>query len=167
MENGIYIRSRMEASDGEGVVRLCRKAGNFTTEEIALAEELFQTRQEKGRASGYFFLFAQEQERVLGYACHGPVPCTDSSWDLYWLVVDPSAQRRGVGSLLMNQVESEVVRRGGASVYVDTSSRSDYQPARGLYRRLGYAEVAELTDFYRPGDHKIIFRKRLSTDTAS
>ena len=37
----------------------------------------------------YEFTGAFEDERLLGYACTGPTPATEGTFDLYWLAVDP------------------------------------------------------------------------------
>ena len=50
---------------------------------------------------------------------------------------------------------------GGRRVYVDTSSRDQYEPTRAFYRACGYAEVARLDHFYADGDGKVIFVKAL------
>ena len=39
----------------------------------------------------------------------------------------------------------------------ECSNRPQYQPTRGFYERCGYHEEAVLTDFYGPGDSKVIF----------
>ena len=51
--------------------------------------------------------------------------------------------------------------RGARRVYVDTSSRSQYEPTRAFYLACGYAREAFLADFYAPGDGKVIFVKAL------
>jgi ribosomal protein S18 acetylase RimI-like enzyme len=44
---------------------------------------------------------------------------------------------------------------------IETSSRRDYEPARSLYERMGFREVARIPDFYSRGDAKIIYEKEL------
>jgi hypothetical protein len=44
---------------------------------------------------------------------------------------------------------------------VETSSRSDYLPARRFYTRHGYAEAARVAGFYAPDDDRIILTKRI------
>ena len=42
---------------------------------------------------------------LVGYACWGPTPGTQGTYDLYWIVVDPTWQGKGVGTQLLDAVE--------------------------------------------------------------
>jgi ribosomal protein S18 acetylase RimI-like enzyme len=154
-------RTEARPEDRENVGRLVAKTGFFSAEEIYIAEELISERLAKGEDSGYFFLFAEENQLLAGYACFGPIPGTLQRFDLYWIVVDPSLQRRGIGRSLLNAVEREVAARGGGRIYIDTSSRPQYESTRRFYASCGYREDALLRDFYAPGDGKVIFVKSL------
>jgi D-alanine-D-alanine ligase len=46
---------------------------------------------------------------LLGYACYGPTPCTAGTWDLYWIAVSGEARGRGIGTLLMEEIERRLV----------------------------------------------------------
>jgi len=98
---------------------------------------------------------------MQGYACFGPHPLTQGTYDLYWIVVDPTAQGRGIGHTLLAQVEAEVQARGGRLLLVETSSTPAYAPARRLYETSGYRCEATLHDFYALGDDMVIFSKDL------
>jgi hypothetical protein len=54
-----------------------------------------------------------------------------------------------------------IVREGRTRVYLETSTRAQYEPTRAFYLRCGYQIVAELPDFYAAGDGKAIFLKVL------
>jgi ribosomal protein S18 acetylase RimI-like enzyme len=154
-------RTQVRREDKDNVARLVAKTGFFSAGEILIATELIDERLAKGEKSGYSFFFAEEDERLVGYACFGPIPGTLQSFDLYWIVVDPSLHNRGIGRSLLDAAEREVAAQGGKRVYIDTSSRAQYEPTRGFYKACGYREGAFLEDFYAPGDGKIIFLKSL------
>jgi ribosomal protein S18 acetylase RimI-like enzyme len=97
----------------------------------------------------------------LGYACFGPHPLTQGTYDLYWIVVDPVAQGHGIGHALLAGVEAEVLARGGRLLLVETSSTSAYASARRLYETSGYRCEAIIHDFYAPGDNLLVFSKDL------
>jgi hypothetical protein len=59
----------------------------------------------------------------------------------------------------MAKTEELVAKRGGRRVYLETSSRGQYESTRSFYLRCGYAAEALLKDFYSPGDGKVIFVK--------
>jgi len=158
---GLTCREEVRPGDREEVGRVVRATGFFSEEEAMIAVELVEERLAKGEASGYFFLFAEQEGRLLGYACFGPIPGSVHSWDLYWIAVDPAAQGKGLGRQLMAQAERLMARRGARRVYADTSSRPQYEPTRAFYLAQGYRQEALLADFYAVADGKVIFVKPL------
>ena len=98
---------------------------------------------------------------MLGYACFGPHPLTQGTYDLYWIVVDPIAQGRGIGHTLLARVEAEVRARGGRLLLIETSGTPAYASARRLYETSGYCCEAIIHDFYASGDNLLIFSKDL------
>ena len=118
-------------------------------------------RLEEGPASGYHFLFAEIDGRVVGYACYGPIALTVGSYDLYWIAVDKSVQGQGLGKKVMDKVAEIIREEGGRNIYIETSTKPHYQATRGFYERCGCPLVATLDDFYAPGDGKAIYCKRV------
>jgi ribosomal protein S18 acetylase RimI-like enzyme len=98
---------------------------------------------------------------VLGYVCVGPAPLTEGTYDLYWIAVDPDTQGRGVGRALLTSAEGEVERRLGRLLLIETSSQDVYQSTVRFYERCGYALLAQIAEYYRPGDDKLVFGKYL------
>jgi GNAT superfamily N-acetyltransferase len=160
----ITFREEPQPGDPEAVGRLVRATGFFSGEEEGIAGELVEERLTKGESSGYYFLFAEEEGRLLGYTCFGPIPGSLNSYDLYWIAVDPNGQGRGLGRTLMAASERIMAGRGARRVYADTSSRPQYEPTRAFYLRCGYVQEAFLADFYSEGDGKVIFVKPLPAD---
>lgn len=161
----IKFRSQVITSDSEEVTRLVKATGVFSPAEVEVAVELVQEGRLKGETSGYRFLMAQHgqggQAPLLGYCCFGPIPCTLSSFDLYWIAVHPDAQGQGLGKSLLAMCEQEIIKLAGTRVYAETSSQLRYHPTRCFYERCGYALEAALADFYAPGDHKLVYCKSL------
>lgn len=156
------LRATLAPGDEARVREIVASTGFFHAEEVAIAVELVEERRSKGDASGYHFLFLERDGITIGYACFGPIPATQSSYDLYWIAVHSDYQRQGLGLVLMQASEAAIAARGGTRVYVDTSSRPSYAPTRSFYARAGYKLVADLTDFYAPGDGKSIYCKVVS-----
>jgi len=148
-------------ADVAGVRRLTEDTGYFTAAEVDIAAELVEERLRRGEASGYAFVLVESASRLVAYACHGRTPGTDHSWDLYWIAVSPEAQRRGVGSAILQRVEARIAEASGGLVWVDTSSTDRYASTRAFYERSGFHRAALLEDFYRPGDGKLIYVKRI------
>ncbi|HEX5419957.1 MAG TPA: GNAT family N-acetyltransferase [Gammaproteobacteria bacterium] len=157
----LRFRQAPRPADVEAVHELAAATGFFSREECAVAAELVDDRLRLGARSGYDFAFAEAGAKLLGYAAWGPVPMTDGSYDLYWIVVHPELQGRGLGRILLARAEEAVLARGARQVYIETSGRALYAPTRRFYRRCGYRQAAKLESFYGPGEHKIIFCKPL------
>ena len=167
MSDLMALRDEVRAADISAIARLAGATGFFTAEEVAVAAELAEECLREGPASGYHFLFAEDATSgLLGYACFGPTPCTRSSFDLYWIIVDPRQQGRGVGKRLIQATEARIPILGGTRVYIETSSRDLYHPTRRFYERCGYALEAVLKDFYAPRDDKLIYYKTLHATCA-
>jgi len=152
----------------EGIVRA---TGVFSDGEVDVALELFDetfgSPARRGAEHGastpdYEFLGAFADATLVGYACFGPTPSTDRTYDLYWIAVHPAAQRSGAGAALMNEVERILSERRSRMIVIETSSRDDYAPTRRFYHRRGYEEAARLRDFYSPGDDRVVLTRRLT-----
>jgi ribosomal protein S18 acetylase RimI-like enzyme len=157
------LRYEIQPGDVPEVVRLCELVGNFTKEEIDIALEVADDGLRKGSLkSGYYFVFSQAPDgRLLGYACYGPIPLTERRYEIYWIVVDPTLQRKGIGSTLMRECERLIREMGGAYLYLDTSAKESYDATRAFYDVNGFRLEALLKDFYRDHDDKVIYKKAL------
>lgn len=161
MKELLTFRQEVLQSDAQHVRELTTSTGFFMDAEIDVAVELVEERLSKGESSGYYFVFAEQGGRVVGYTCFGPIPCTIASFDLYWIAVHDSCRGQGVGKALMRKSEECIAAMGGTRVYIETSSRAQYVPTRQFYFACGYQEAAVLADFYAPGDGKVIYLKVL------
>lgn len=98
---------------------------------------------------------------VTGYTCYGRAPFTESTWDLYWIAVDPARHGDGSARRLMAEAEADIRARGGRTILVETASKESYARTRRFYESIGYAVVSRIPDFYKPGDDRITYWKKL------
>jgi GNAT superfamily N-acetyltransferase len=157
----VSFRAEVGPEDRARIRDIVASSGFFYPGEIEVAVELVDERLSKGKASGYHFVLADLGGRTVGYACFGPIACTQSSYDLYWIAVHRDFRTKGLGRRLIDRSERAVAAQGGCRIYVETSSRIQYEPTRAFYRHMGYVEQARLADFYGPGDDKVICVKVL------
>jgi D-alanine-D-alanine ligase-like ATP-grasp enzyme/ribosomal protein S18 acetylase RimI-like enzyme len=155
------LRTDPRPSDTADIRRIVAATDLFRLPEIDVAVELLETRLAKGESSGYEFVFAEQQGRVVGYACFGKNTLTVSSFDLYWIAVEPCLHGQGVGRLLLSEVERQITAANGTRIYIETSHRPDYVATRGFYERCGYTLATVLDDYYAPGDSKAVYVKTL------
>jgi ribosomal protein S18 acetylase RimI-like enzyme len=144
------------------LVSLLEATVEFTAPEVVVAIELIDAALADPGADDYRFIVSEEGTRVLGYACFGATPMTDGCFDLYWLVVDPTTRRTGVGRELLGAVEQALRRHHARLVRVETAGLESYAPARALYEKSGYERVARIRDFYHRDNDLYIFAKYLA-----
>jgi len=157
----IRFRTTVSEKDLQSVRQMAESTGFFYPEEVDTAVELVEDRLTKGPRCGYHFLFAEHEGRPVGYTSFGPIACTKESYDLYWIVVAGDFRGKGLGTQLLEQSEETIASFGGSRVYIETSARLQYAPTRAFYIARGYSLIAELEDFYAPGDAKAIYIKVL------
>jgi ribosomal protein S18 acetylase RimI-like enzyme len=155
-------RDRVFPQDLETVRQIVQSTGFFTDEEVEVAVDLADAGLSGESISSYLFVFCQDEDaKVLGYTCYGPVPCTVGSFDLYWIAVHRDSQGQGIGKELLRRTEKKIRAMDGRRIYIETSSRDLYKPTQGFYLNAGYHAEATLKDYYSRGDSKIIYVKHL------
>ena len=155
-------------ADRSAVETIVRGTGRFRESEVGVALELFDA------AFGlngllhdpeYHWLGACDDAGAMhGFVTYGPTPGTDGTWDLYWIVVDRSAQGSGLGSRLLAEVEQRVSALGARLLMIETSSRDDYDESRSFYSNRGYREEVRIRDFYEPDDDRLLLAKSLKSE---
>lgn len=107
----------------------------------------------------YFAVSAVEDTDLLGVAVYGIEDMNDEVYDIYWIVVNPNFQGKGVGSQLVDHIEKKLARQGVRKIIFETSSEERYEPTRKFYEKKGYVMEAQIKDYYTVGDHKCIYTK--------
>ena len=155
----------MQPADRSAVRSVLESTSRFRPSELAVAVEVFDSAfglNGMDRDPDYKFVGAfDEQRELLGFAAYGPTPDTDNTWDLYWIAVAEKAQGRGVGAVLLAEVEKRIASVGGRLLMVETSSRDDYDRTRSFYESRGYRLEARIKDFYEPSDDRLMLTKEL------
>jgi predicted N-acetyltransferase YhbS len=142
---------------------LLRATGVFSEDEVGIALELIDAVLDKPGQRDYIIRVCEEEGAVLGYYCVGPTPATQATFDLYWVAVDPAHHGKGVGAALDRHALDLIREMGGRLVIAETSSRSAYDGTRAFYARRGYAELARIKEYYRPGDDLVVYGRYLNT----
>ncbi|MFH0854378.1 MAG: N-acetyltransferase [bacterium] len=159
--NKVSFRSKLEMKDKVLIAQITGSSKCFSEKEISIAIELVEERLAKGDKSGYYFRFIEYTGEILGYICFGPDLGTEGSYHIYWIAVDNEYRNLGIGRRLLQEAEEAIRKMGGCHIYIETSSRDCYIPARSFYERNGYEKEAVLRDFYGEGDDKAIYSKRI------
>jgi GNAT superfamily N-acetyltransferase len=155
----------MLREDKPALMRILRNTPEFKSSEVMVAEELIDSCLDSPTASGYHILIAESGPHLVGYACYGPTPLTEGTWDIYWMAVAREKRGQGVGGALLKAAEEEIGEAQGRLAIIETSSIASYENTRRFYLGHGYEAIAFLPDFYAPGDGKVILQKRIPRDS--
>ncbi|HEX2865729.1 MAG TPA: GNAT family N-acetyltransferase [Ignavibacteriales bacterium] len=145
--------------DRDTIERMLRSVVQFNPQEVEVAMELVDVAILRPLQEDYLIYVYEEDGCVIGYHCTGRRPLTDGVFDLYWIVVDPATQSKGIGRQLLMHAEDIVSKNKGRWLLAETSSKESYTATRNFYMRNGYSVVAEIRDFYSLKDNLVIFGK--------
>jgi len=151
----------LSPADRPALSVLLKRIPEFAPDELPTAEEVLDGCLENPLMSSYYCLVSEKDGHPAGYVCYGNTPLSKGNWDIYWIAVDPAEQGQGIGRELMTAAETDIRRRGGWQVTLETSSTPLYQKTRRFYLKCGYVEIARIPDLYDRGDDLVIFYKKL------
>ncbi len=154
---------KMKPADRGPIYEILQQTDMFTLPEINVAMELLDAYLFNKEQKDYLVYAAiSADDEVAGYVCFGPTPATEGTYDLYWIAVSPAAQNRGIGKQMLRFVENEILHLNGRLIIIETSSQDKYRPTQQFYLNNGYLLEAQIKDFYRIGDDRLIFVKFLN-----
>jgi ribosomal protein S18 acetylase RimI-like enzyme len=156
------ISGRLTNEDRNELRNLLSHISAFTEADQNLALELANISLEQPSQKDYNFVLARNENGSLaGYACYGPTPLTEGTYDLYWIAVNPELAHHSVGTMLLQRVEEEIIKNDGRMVVIETTSTQVYNSAQHFYLKNGYVLAEKLQDFYRPGEDRLTYVKVL------
>ncbi|MEO2217717.1 N-acetyltransferase [Chromobacterium vaccinii] len=99
----------------------------------------------------WFWLAVDETGAPAGYALGAPSQRPDELW-LLSLALLPSCRGRGTGKALMQAALRAMQPRARyVRLTVDPAN-----PAAGMYRKLGFAEIGRDADYFGPGEARLL-----------
>ncbi len=90
-----------------------------------------------------------------------PEKFTEGTYNLLAIGVAEESQRRGIAGQMMAHLEQRLKQQGGRILIVETSSDDAQLGARSFYAKIGYTQAAVIKDFWKDGEDKLVFQKRL------
>lgn len=99
--------------------------------------------------------------QAIAIAYCAPEKMTEGTYNLYLIAVNKSQQGKGIGTQIMNYVESLLRKQNHRILLVETSGLPEFEQTRKFYDKLGYTREAVIRDFYQEGEDKIVFWKKL------
>ncbi len=154
---------KLQSNDRHSLISIIEGTDNFNDAEKKVAVELIDEAIANPNHEYYNLFVLEENGSIAGYHCTGKRALTDGVFDLYWIVVDPKNQNKGVGKKLLDHAENFVKENNGRWILAETSSKESYNATRNFYFRNNYSIVAEIRDFYTVNDNLIVFGKYIKT----
>jgi len=103
-------------------------------------------------------LIIEENSQAVGFLIARAI---DAEWELENIVVAPHAQRRGLGTQLLNEFLNFARARDAQSIFLEV--RESNLPARCLYETHGFARSGRRKNYYySPAEDAIVYRLILS-----
>jgi ribosomal protein S18 acetylase RimI-like enzyme len=158
----VVFRFDIRPTDPEAIEGIVRSTGFFHEHEIPVARELAEERLTKGPECGYHFIFAETEGVIVSYSCFGPIPCTNGSFDLYWIVTHNDYRGSGIGAEVLRETICKVKEMKGRLLIAETATKDQYLPTRKFYEKNEFTCEAIINDFYEPGDGKAMYIYRIS-----
>lgn len=161
----MHIRKELVKEDIQNIRSILQSTGFFdqAPDEIDVATELVEIALNNGNnVENYQILIAEDETGTMsGYVCFARVPCTLTTFEMYWLCVNKAVQSRGIGQFLVDEVFKMVKELGGHKVVLQTAGRSQYLPTQQFYLHYGFILEASIKDYYAPGDDCLTFTKEI------
>lgn len=147
----------VEKSDVNGLKNVLDSCGLFPSEYL------------EGMISDYF---NNPETQDIWFTCtHNHVPVaigycvpeklTDGTYNLLALGVSADFQRQGIARDMMQYIEQFLKNSDGRILIVETSTDDAQTGARNFYNNIGYIQVASIKDFWKDGEDKLVFWKRI------
>jgi [ribosomal protein S18]-alanine N-acetyltransferase len=113
-----------------------------------------------GVPDGRYYLVAEEETRVVGYA--GLLAAGGGEADVLTMAVAEDRWGHGIGAALLVELLAEATRRGCREVFLEV--RVDNARAQHLYRRHGFTDIGLRRGYYQPsGTDALVMRRLLVT----
>jgi ribosomal protein S18 acetylase RimI-like enzyme len=150
-------------------IRAVTKSDTDGLKKVVDSSELFPSEYLDEMISDYFnnpdtqdiwFTYIDNNKQVaIGYCV--PEKLTDGTYNLLAIGVSQDIQRKGIASQMMNYIEQLLKQKDGRILIVETSSDDAQIGARNFYQKIGYTQAAVIMDFWKDGEDKIVFWKKL------
>lgn len=150
------------ADDASDVVDLAVAAELFAPEEAGIVRQMMADYFATKAADGHACLVDEHDGRLVAVAYYEPLPATDRTWELTMIGVNRDQHRHGLGTRLLQAVETDLRAREQRLLLVETSALPGFDRARAFYGACGYDEEARVRDYYQAGDDMVLFRKALT-----
>lgn len=150
------IRPTTEA-DFDAIIELAVSSGLFDADQTEFLATMLRS-----PADDDVWFTDEESGVPVAVAFVAPEKMTRGTWNLYWIAVAPSHQRKGRGKSILDHVLTWLADQGQRLLIVETAGIEEFDYVRKFYADNGFDSEARIRDFYEKGVDKVVFRKSLT-----
>ncbi|MDI9312394.1 MAG: GNAT family N-acetyltransferase [Limnohabitans sp.] len=144
-------------SDIDGLKNVADSSGLFPSDYL---DEMISDYFNNPVTQDIWFTYVEDVKPVaIGYCV--PEKFTEGTYNLLAIGVSEDSQRKGIASEMMKYIEQLLKHKDGRILIIETSSDEAQIGARNFYPKIGYTQVGVLKDFWKDGEDKIVFLKKL------
>lgn len=99
--------------------------------------------------------------KIIGLGYCTSEKLTDGTYNLLAIAVRKDLQGNGEGKKMIGFIENLLLEKGHRILIVETSSDPAFELTRKFYDQLGYRKEATIQDFWKDGEDKIVYWKKL------
>lgn len=152
------------------IIRKVRKNDIQYLKDVLNSIELFPSEMLEDLISDFFnnpeteeiWFTATENQIPISIGYCAPEKLTEGTFNLYAIGVKRDIQGKGIGRTMMKYLEEELKKKGHRILIVETSGTADFKLTRAFYENLDYSKEAVIRDFWKEGDDKVIYRKKIN-----
>lgn len=151
-------------------IRKVRKNDLPHLKDVLNSIELFPSEMLEDMISDFFnnpeteeiWFTATENDIPISIGYCAPEKLTEGTFNLYAIGVKSDIQGSGIGKKMMKHLEEQLKKEGHRILIVETSGTDDFELTRKFYENLEYSKEAVIRDFWKEGDDKVIYWKKLN-----
>ena len=151
-------------------IRNTEKEGINGLKEVLDSSELFPTEYLEEMIADYFsnpkseeiWFTSFQSNKTNGFGYCTPEKLTDGTYNLHAIAVRKDIQGKEIGRKMMGYIEQLLREKSNRVLIVETSSDSQYELTRAFYEKLNYRKETTIQDFWKEGEHKVIYWKKLN-----
>lgn len=144
-------------SDLEPIIKFTTETNAFKPFEVEALREVLEEASDICMVAVHWLA----QDIPMGVCYYALEGLTESTWCLWWIVVDKGWHKTGCAKEMIDFMEKDVKIKGGKQIIIETGSNELMAAARRFYTKMGYENHAVIKKYYSDTEDKVIFRKEL------
>ncbi|BDA72395.1 hypothetical protein CAL7716_065610 [Calothrix sp. PCC 7716] len=148
-------------NDRDAMTKVFAALNLFNNDELKFMSNLVDSYFDKTLGEGHYWIVSDDNG-ITSAAYYAPESFGQDVYNLYFIGVLPNHQGKGTGSSILKYVENHLKKLGQRLLLVETSGLPNFEKAREFYLKNNYEKEATIREYYKEGDDKIVFRKKLT-----